>query len=155
MYVARAYKLAKILVRVNVHLYLEKHIPIRTSKARHPQSYRNDNSLRQSHKKAIISIPSVTMEMATTLTGMLPSLAPRWTGPSIRALKQDLITKSGNNKIEKHAFPPIARAWIYWHDNAVSFICTHRGIVQHSMDRLCRPGAPSSDRPFNEYSEAD
>ena len=43
-----------------------------------------------------MSIPAVTMEMAIALVGTLPSLAPRPTGASIRALEQDLITKLGS-----------------------------------------------------------
>lgn len=43
-----------------------------------------------------MSIQAVTMEVATALIGSFPSLAPRPTGASIRALEQDLVRKLGS-----------------------------------------------------------
>ena len=40
-----------------------------------------------------MSIPAISMEMATALVGSLPSLAPQQTGASIRVLEQDLMSK--------------------------------------------------------------
>ena len=54
-----------------------------------------------------MSIQNITLEMATALIGTLPSLAPRPTGASIRALEQDLIKKMGSvpsHQSRKHGY---------------------------------------------------
>ena len=43
-----------------------------------------------------MSVPTITLETAKALIGTLPSLAPRPTGATIRALEEDLIKKLGS-----------------------------------------------------------
>ena len=62
---------------------------------------------RNPHGRNIMSIPAITLETVTVLIRTLPLLVPRPTGASIRALKQDLITRLGSmpfHQLREHGY---------------------------------------------------